>query len=171
MAVLAVLALTTGASATAVRVDAIDPGTRVNGMLVYQDIAQRAQASLFGGGYCDPVVLSPGRRIRTCGTTIPPHVSRLFVGHGIFAPKRAIDRIWNRLTWAMWIDGQRVDLDEFGFTDRWLYDFAPADYKPVVLREWAIMLVGAQGPHSIRYRTRWPSGVTDTTWKFTVRRS
>jgi hypothetical protein len=170
MAVLAVLAFTTGASAANTRDGAIDPGTRVNGMLVYQDIGQQAQKSLFGGGYCDPIVLSPGRRTRTCGTTVP-HVSRLFVGHGIFAPERAIDRIWNRLTWAMWIDGQRVDLAKFGFTDRWLYNFAPADYKDVVLREWAIMLVGAQGRHSIRYRTRWPSGVTDTTWKFTVRRS
>jgi hypothetical protein len=71
----------------------------------------------------------------------------------------------------MWADGQRVDLDEFGWTDRWLLNFAPADYKDVVLREWAIMLVRAQGQHSIRYRTRWPSGVFNTTWKFTVARN
>ena len=164
---MALLVLATGAVAAPTRGAAIDPGTRVNGMLVYQDVAQRAGASLFGF-YCDPVVLSPGRRTRTCSITVP-HVSRLFVGYGIFAlTQQAVDKTWNRLTWAVWIDGQRVDLAEFGFTDRPLLDYAPADHRDVVLREWAIMLSGAQGQHLIRYRSRWPSGVFDTTWRFTV---
>jgi hypothetical protein len=167
---IAVLATSTAATATVARGNAIDPGTRVNGMLVYQDVAQRAGAALFGL-YCDPVVVSPGRRTRTCSTTIP-RVRRLFVGHGIFAPTRtAVDRTWARLTWALWIDGERVDLARFGWTDRWLLNLPAANYKPVVLREWAIMLMGAEGRHSIRYRTRWPSGVMDTTWKFSVARN
>lgn len=161
------LVVATAAFAAAHRADAIDPGTRVKGLLVYQDVAQNAGASIFGL-YCDPVVLSPGRRTRMCSTAVP-HVRRLFVGHGIFAPtQEAVDRTWNRLTWAMWVDGQRVDLAKFGFTDRQLLNFAPAEHRDVVLREWAIMLSGARGAHSIRYRTRWPRGVFDTTWKFTV---
>ena len=162
------LALTTAASATPVRRDSIDPGTRVNGMRVFQGTAREADASLFGF-YCAPVILSPGRRTRTCA--LIHHVSRLFVGHGIFAPQRKLNRTWNRLTWAMWIDGQRVDLAEFGYADRWLFDFPPAGHKDVLLREWSIVLWHPQGRHSIRYRTRWPSGVQDTTWKFTVERN
>jgi hypothetical protein len=56
----------------------------------------------------------------------------------------------------------------YGLTDRPLLNFAPADHRDVVLREWAIMLSGARGAHSIRYRTRWPRGVFDTTWTFTI---
>jgi hypothetical protein len=166
---LALMALVSGASATAVHVNAIDPGTRVKGMLVYQELARRAQASLFGF-YCDPVVLSPGRRTRTCANTVP-RVSRLFIGHGIFAPNRQeLEKTWKRLTWAMWIDGQRVALNKFGWSDRWLSNFPPADGRTVLLREWAIVVARAQGRHTIRYRTGWPSGVHDTTWKFTVAR-
>ena len=146
--------------------DAIDPGTRVNDMLVVAGVAQRANASLFGY-YCDPVVMSAGRRTRVCGARVP-HVSRLFVGHGIFGPERTIEKSWNRTTWDLWIDGQHVDLVEFGTTDRWLFDYPPAGFQDVVLREWSIMLVGPQGRHTIRYRTRWPNGVIDTTWKFLV---
>lgn len=165
-AAIAVLAVTTGATARDVRGNAIDPGTRVNGMVVVQGIAQESDAALFGL-FCNPDVLSHGRRTRTCSTRIP-HVSRLFVGHGIFAPKRTIDSWWKRVTWDLWIDGQRVRLGRFGTTDRWLLKYPAAGYEDVVLREWAIVLLQPAGRHSIRYRTRWPSGVTDTTWRFTV---
>jgi hypothetical protein len=160
-----VLVATERASAERSRAGAIDPGTVVNGMLVVHGVSRKADGDLFTQ-FCDPVVLRPGRRTRTCAPI--PHVSRLFVGHGVFAPERMIDGVWSRLTWDMWVDGQRVDLVEFGTTDRWLRNFAPADGRTVVLREWSITLVRPSGRHSIRYRTRWPSGVFDTTWTFVV---
>ena len=164
-AVATVLALT-GASSTVASGTAIEPGTRVNGMLVVQGIAQEANVKLFD--FCDPVVLTAGRRTRSCGL-LPP-ARRLFAGHGIFAPKKRIEAAWDELTWDMWIDGKHVTLSGFGHSDRWLFNYPPADGNNVVLREWAIILLGAAGRHSIRYRTRWPQqGVFDTTWKFRVR--
>jgi hypothetical protein len=160
-----VLVLTASASAAVVRDVAIDPGTPVNGMLVVQGVARDADADLFGA-ICDPVVLRPGRRTRSCGQ-LPP-VRRVFVGHGIFAPEKKIDSAWKSMTWDMWIDRRHVSLRRFGHSDRWLGGFAPAGGRDVVLREWAIILVGAEGRHSIRYRTRSPSGVGDTTWRFVV---
>jgi hypothetical protein len=166
VAFVTVLAAAAAARATETGNAVIDPGTTVNGMLVVQGTAQQADASLFGV-YCDPVVLSPGRRTRQCGLQVP-RSTRLFVGHGVFAAKQRINAVWNSLKWDMWIDGQHVDLVEFGTTDRWLLGFAAADYTNVVLREWSIVLMRATGRHSIRYRTRWPSGVMDTTWRFSV---
>jgi hypothetical protein len=52
----------------------------------------------------------------------------------------------------------------------WLYDYAPAGGRDVVLREWSIVLFGAIGRHSIRFRNRLPQGVLDTTWNFSVAR-
>ena len=43
-----------------------------------------------------------------------------------------------------------------------------ADGRDALLREWAIVLLGAEGRHSIRYRAYLPQGVTDTTWEVTV---
>jgi hypothetical protein len=144
----------------------VEPWTRVNGMLVVGGTVRRADGALFGQ-WCDPVVLTAGRRTRACGRV--PRVERLFVGHGWFAPELSIDREWRRLAWEMWIDGQRVDLERFGTSDRWLLRFAPARWRDVVLREWSVTLLRATpGRHSIRYRTRWPRGETDTTWTFTI---
>jgi hypothetical protein len=162
-ALAAALTLTAGAAASDVGVRAIDPGTRVHDMLVVQGTAREADAELFPAGICDPVVLTPGRRTRACGTA--PPARRLFVGYGIFGPSRKIvDVAWKKQSWAMWIDGQRVSLSGFGTSDRW----TAANGRPVLVREWAIVLVGATGRHSIRYRNRLPQGVYDTTWKFTV---
>jgi hypothetical protein len=163
--VLALSVLASGASATTVRDAAIDPGTPVNGMVVVQGLAGEADATLFGG-YCDPIVVAPGRRTRTC--SVIPHVRQLFVGHGTWAVKKRIDAAWNKQSWAMWIDGDAVELSRFGHSDRWLSHFAPAGGRDVVLREWSIVLTGARGRHSIRYRTRLPEGVFDTTWRFRV---
>jgi len=135
-------------------------------MVVVQGLFRDADTSIYER-FCDPVVLSPGRRVRTCATV--PSVRRLFVGHGTFAPKKTIDVAWNKESWAMWIDGRRVSLSRFGHSDRWLYDYPPAGGRDVVLREWSIVLTGAEGRHSIRYRTRLPQGVFDTTWRFVVR--
>ena len=167
----AALAFTAGAAAVPSAGSAIDPGTRVNGMLVVQGTARDADAELFGVT-CDPVVVRPGRRTRLCGT-LPP-VRRIFVGHGVWAVSRQLlESYWSayaRLT-ELWIDGQRVRLDRFGHSDRWLLAYPPADGRDALLRQWSIILVGAEGRHSIRYRGRSGRGVADTTWRFSVARS
>jgi hypothetical protein len=171
-AALAALTLATGTSAKVVHSDTIDPGTRVNGMSVVQGLAREADVSLFGF-YCDPVVLTAGRRARVCSLPLPS-VRRIFVGHGIWAvSRRRLDSAWSvyAAQKEMWIDGQRVSLTRFGHSDRWLSNFPPADGRDALLREWSIVLLGAKGRHSIRYRGRLPQqGVTDVTWKFTVMR-
>jgi hypothetical protein len=163
-ACIAVLALTAGAFSAREAGGTIDPGTPVNGMVVVQGVKQDADGWLFDT-VCDPIVPSPGRRTRTCGQ-LPP-LRRLFVGYGIFAPKNQIDSFWRSVSWKLWIDGEQVSLSRFGRGDRWIQ----ADGRMVVLREWAIILVGAKGRHSIRYRTRSPHGVGDTTWVFWVAKS
>lgn len=167
VATVALLA-STATSASVARESAVDPGTSVNGMIVVQGVARDAQVGLFADGYCNPVVLNPGRRTRSCHGL--PAVRRVFVGHGIFAPRKRIDELWRARTWGMWIDGERVTLNRFGHSDRWLLNYPPAGGRNVVLREWAIVLTGAEGRHRIRYRTSLPQGITDTTWRFTVGR-
>jgi hypothetical protein len=154
-------ALTSGSLAGNWRVGAIEPGTRVNGMLVVQGDKRDADGWLFDT-ICDPIVLRPGRRTRTCGQ-LPP-LRRIFVGYGSFAPERQIDAYWRSLSWSLWIDGKRVGLGRFGHADRRIQ----VGGRDVVLREWSIILMGAEGRHSIRYRTRGPQGVGDTTWRFSV---
>jgi hypothetical protein len=160
----AVLALTAGALAAREAGGAIDPGTRVNGMLVVQGDKREADGWLFDTT-CDPIVRSPGSRTRTCGQ-LPP-LRRLFVGYGLFAPKKQIDSFWRSVSWKLWIDGEQVGLSQFGHGDRWIQ----VNGRMVILREWAIILVGAKGRHSIRYRTRGPQGVADTTWVFRLAKS
>ena len=147
----------------------IEPRTRANGMLVVQGSSRQSQASLFGA-ICDPVVLKPGRRTRTCAPV--GRVSRLFVGYGLFAPLGQIEREWKAVGWKLWLDGQPVDLDAFGTSDRVLSKYPPADFKDVVLREWSIVLVDpTPGRHTIRYRAGGREGATDTSWVFRVRSS
>ena len=163
-ACIAVLALMAGALAAREAGGAIEPGTRVNGMFVVQGDKQDADGWLFDT-ICDPFVRSPGRRTRTCGH-LPP-LRRLFVGHGTYAPQKRIDSEWRSTSWNLWIDGEQVSLSRFGHADRWIQ----VDGRNVVLREWSIILGGARGRHSIRYRTRGPEGVADTTWVFWVAKS
>ena len=163
-ACIAVLALTASGFVAREAGGAIDPGTRVNGMLVVQGVKQEADGWLFDT-ICDPFVRSSGRRTRTCGQ-LPP-LRRLFVGHGTFAPQKRIDSAWRNLSWKLWIDGEQVSLSRFGHADRWIQ----ADGRNVVLREWSIILVGAKGRHSIRYRTRGQQGAMDTTWRFSLAKS
>ena len=156
-----VLALIAGAVAAREAVGAIDPGTRVNGMVVVQGDKRDADGWLFDT-ICDPIVLRLGRRTRACGQ-LPP-LRRIFVGHGHFAPEEQIDAYWRSLSWKLWIDGRQVSLRRFGHADRRIQ----VGGRDVVLREWSIILMGAKGRHSIRYRTRGPQGVSDTTWVFWV---
>jgi hypothetical protein len=168
LAVLVVLMTAAAAAAAPVRSDAIDPGMRVNGMLVVQGVARDADAELFGF-VCDPVVTRPGRRARSCGRL--PTVRRIFVGHGVWVVSRQrLEPVWRAYARRaeLWIDGNPVRLDRFGHADRWLSNFPPADGRDALLREWSIVLVGAEGPHSIRYRGRLPQGVIDMTWTFAV---
>jgi hypothetical protein len=161
------LLLVSNAGAQAGAAGNIEPRTRVNGMLVVQSSSRRSDTSLFGG-YCDPIVLAPGRRSRDCGTI--PRWSRLYVGYGLFALPASIERVWKRTAWKLWLDGHSVNLTAFGTSDRVLPKFAPANGKDVVLREWSIVLVGpTPGRHTIRYRTADKDGVQDTTWTFTIR--
>jgi hypothetical protein len=135
-------------------------------MLVVQGTAQRSQTRLFPN-WCDPVVLTPGRRTRSCGRI--PQTTRLYVGYGLFESEAKIDRIWKAAKWEMWIDGKRVNLEAFGSSDRWLLKYGPAGNQDVVLREWQVTLLRTTpGRHTIRYRNREAGGVIDTTWTFTV---
>ena len=162
------LALVVVATATATERHTanIQPSERVRGMLVVQGPVTRAQTTLFGP-YCEPVLRTFGRHRRTC-RDVPP-VRRLFVGYGIFGPQAAVARAWKPQDWSMWIDGERVSLDEFGTADRMLWAYPPAGGKDVTLREWSVILAHpTPGRHTIRYRIRQPQGITDATWVFNV---
>jgi len=160
------LVVTTGASARSSSTVAIDPGTRVNGMLVVQGIAQEADVSLFTP-FCDPVVVRPGAETRTCAT-LPPS-KRIFIGYGTWAVSRKLlDAAWDKKSWALWIDGHPIKLSRFGTTERWIPSLREANGRRVLLREWAVILVGARGRHSIRYSPALPRRLHSTTWNFTV---
>ena len=84
----------------------------------------------------------------------------------------SISRLWNARDWSLWIDGERVSLDEFGTTDRTLYQYPPADGKDVTLREWSVTLAhSTPGRHTVRYRFQLPQGTVDATWAFKVART
>ena len=139
-------------------------------MLVVQGPATRANTALFGV-YCRPDIVESGRYRRSCGPV--PRVRRLFVGYGVFALNpRMLSGAWSPSSWSMWIDGERVSLDEFGTSDRWLYQYKPAGGRDAVLREWSVTLAQpTPGQHTIRYRFRLSSLSIDATWVFTVTRS
>ena len=102
--------------------------------------------------YCEPVLRTLGRHRRTC-RDVPP-VRMLFVGYGIFGPQAAVARAWKPQNWSMWIDGERVSLDEFGTADRMLWAYPPAGGKDVTLREWSVILAHpTPGRHTIRYQS------------------
>jgi hypothetical protein len=165
--VAAALAVATSASAGSSHTDAIDPGTPVNGMLVVQGIAKEADVELFTP-FCDPIVVKPGAVTRTCDP-VPPWAKRIFIGYGLWGvTKKIVDTAWSKRSWRLWIDGRPVNLSSFGTTDRWIPSLPAADGRPALLREWAIVLVGAEGRHTIRYSPRRPRSVYSMTWKFTV---
>ena len=165
--VLVALSLTAGASATTSDDAAIDPGQRVGGMLVVQGLEREADLSIWT--FCNPVVTAPGPEARTCAV---PQSRRIFAGYGIWGESRKIvDQAWHKGAWALWIDGQRVDLGRFGTTEQWIpHPMRPTAKKLGLLRLWAIVLVGAKGTHWIRYRSRLEDGgpFTFNRWKFTV---
>jgi len=116
---------------------------------------------------CDPVILKRGRYARRCGSV--PAVKRLFIGYGMFALPRAINKVWRPSTWEAWFDARRIELPAFGWSDRALVRFPPAGGKDVSLREWRVMLVGATpGRHTIRYHFRDSAGRIEATWTFRI---
>lgn len=146
----------------------IRPGDRVGNMLLVRGTAATSDLKLFD--ICDPVILRPGRYVRACPPV--PRVRRLFIGHGVFAAPRAINRVWQSSAYTAWFDGRRIQLQAFGTSDRPLYSFPPAGYKTVTLREWRVMVVNATpGAHTLRYRRTDASSTVDATWKFVVTRS
>jgi len=162
-----VVAVAMGAAFTAVGGAAaqVEPGDRLGRMAVVRGTVATADHKLFDT--CDPVILTSGRYERRCG--VVPHVNRLFIGYGLFAPTRKIAQVWAGTTWKAWFDGHPLALSAFGSSDRTLYAFPPAGGKNVTLREWRVMLVGAtRGRHAIRYRAHDASGTIDATWRFTV---
>jgi hypothetical protein len=159
----AVLGSAFGGSAGPIR-----PGGKIGPMTLERGTSSTADEKLFD--FCNPVILRTGAVRRRCDV---PRVRRLFVGYGDFeVTKPTLERIWRHLTWSLWIDGRRVDLQRFGTSDRTLYAFPPAGGKDVILREWKVTLVGATvGRHTIRYRsTSAAHPATDATWTFTVTR-
>jgi hypothetical protein len=163
-----VLAVTTGAAAEGLKTGAIDPGHGVNGMLVVQGLERDADLSIWT--YCNPVVTAPGPEARKC--SLPPSSRRIFAGYGIWgASRRIVDEAWHKRAWRLWIDGQAVHLGRFGTEERWIANPSrPGAKRQVLLRLWTIVLVGARGTHSIRYRSRLEDGgpFTSNAWKFTV---
>jgi hypothetical protein len=120
------------------------------------------------GGYCDPFTPNSGRYNRTCA--LVPRLLRLFIGYGDLEPTmKASAAAWKKLKWELWVDGKPVDLSRFGTDLRKLFNVNGSGNNGV-LREWSVILTGATGKHVIRYRSKGPSGTTDATWTFTVKR-
>ena len=170
LGLVAAVSIVSAASARPAGLANLEPSERVNGMLVVQGPATRASTALFGV-YCRPDIVKSGRYRRSCGSV--PQVRRLFVGYGVFAlDPTMLSRAWSSSSWSMWIDGERVSLDEFGTADRWLYRYKPAGGRDAVLREWRVTLAQpTPGQHTIRYRFRASGLSIDATWIFTVMRS
>jgi hypothetical protein len=145
----------------------LEPGDRLGKMRLVKGTQATADFKLFE--ICDPVVVRTGRQTRPCGFV--PWARRTFIGYGSFALPTEIDKVWASAGWAAWLDGRRIRLPAFGWSERTLVGFPPAGGRDVTLREWRVMLVGPRlGRHTLRYRARDPAGTIDVTWYFTVRR-
>jgi hypothetical protein len=143
----------------------IKPGDQVGAMRLVKGTEATAHHKLFDT--CDPVILRSGVYSRRCGAV--PRVRRLFIGYGVFAPPREINKVWAPSTWRAWLDGRRIQLAAFGWSSRTLLRFPPAGGKDVSLREWRVMLLSTTpSRHVIRYRFRDSAGWIDATWKFTI---
>jgi hypothetical protein len=117
--------------------------------------------------FCRAVVLHPGTYRRRCSV---PWVSQLYVGYGEFAPPGEIDRVWRSLKWKAWLDGNRIDLESFGSSDRKLPAYAPAGHRDVIVRTFDVTIFTPKpGRHTLRYVRAGNDGTKDdVTWTFTV---
>jgi hypothetical protein len=120
-------------------------------------------------GRCNPVITKPGVYRRSCRLR---KSSALFIGYGASKPHRAtLDAEWKKTSWAAWLDGHRIALRKFGTTD--IRAFMPARDKPLIRREWRIVLLHADGRHRLRYRFHGPlagpdGGAVDAIFTFTL---
>jgi hypothetical protein len=119
-------------------------------------------------GRCNPVITKPGVYRRLCRLR---RTDALFIGYGASKPRlAALDAEWNKTKWTAWLDGHRIALRRFGTTD--IRAFTAGGNKPVIRREWRIVLVHAEGRHRLRYRfsgpLAGPGGVVDATFTFTL---
>ena len=119
-------------------------------------------------GRCDPVITKPGVYRRSCRLR---RSDALFIGYGASKPHWAtLDAEWKKTRWTAWLDGHRIALRKFGTTD--IRAFMPARDKPLIRREWRIVLLHAEGRHRLRYRYSGPlagsGGVVDATFTFTL---
>jgi len=105
--------------------------------------------------FCAPVFPNAGVMTEEC--TVPP-LPELAIGHGCYGVDEARrDAIWNAQTWALYLDGQQVDLDAFG-TEEGDLPLSPGQpgYDPnkeviAKLRGWNVVLVNpTAGAHTLR---------------------
>ena len=120
-------------------------------------------------GRCNPVITKPGVYRRSCRLR---KSAALFIGYGASKAHFAtLDAEWTKTRWTAWLDGHRIALRRFGTTD--IRAFMPGRDKPVIRREWRIVLLHAEGRHRLRYRFSGPlagpgGGVVDATFTFTL---
>ena len=120
-------------------------------------------------GRCNPVITKPGVYRRSCRLR---RSAALFIGYGASKPHWApLDAEWKKTSWAAWLDGHRIALRRFGTTD--IRAFTAGGDKPVIRREWRLVLLHAKGRHRLRYRFRGPlagpgGAAVDATFTFTL---
>jgi hypothetical protein len=144
---------------------ALRPGDEIGGAKLVLG-TEATGVTLFGR--CNPVITKPGIYRRSCRLR---RSDELFIGYGASKPHRAtLDAQWKKTSWAAWLDGHRIALRRFGTTD--IRAFTAGGDKPVIRREWRIVLVHAEGRHRLRYRFSGPlagsGGVVDATFTFTL---
>ena len=119
-------------------------------------------------GRCNPVITKPGVYRRSCRLR---RSAALFIGYGASKAHFAtLDAEWKKTRRTAWLDGHRIALGRFGTTD--IRAFVRGRDKPVIRREWRIVLLHAEGRHRLRYRFSGPlagsGGGVDATFTFTL---
>ena len=139
--VLVALSVTAGASATISHDAAIDPGQRVGGMLVVQGIESDADLSIWT--YCNPIVTAPGTRSPDMFRAAIPTSPDTESGESREGSSMRLGT------------SERGRCRSTGGASRG--ERRPAAKKLVLLRLWAIVLVGAKG-NSLRDPVQIASG-------------
>lgn len=105
--------------------------------------------------FCPPA-FSEGPGVNTVECSVPP-LPELPIGHGWWSKDEALrDSNWNAMTWELYLDGQRIDLDAFGSADIDLPQTGLPGYDPneevvTKLRTWDVLLKEpALGKHTLR---------------------
>ena len=145
---------------------ALSPGDHVGGAKLVLGTEANG-VTLFGR--CNPVITKPGVYRRSCPLR---RSAALFIGYGASKAHGAtLDAEWKKTSWAAWLDGHRIALRRFGTTD--IRAYMPGRNKPLIRREWRIVLLHAEGRHRLRYLFRGPlagpgGGAVDVTFTFTL---